>query len=89
MHVLRHEIVFGARQAVGVGPAIYHRQRLAKIAMSGRRFRRLPFQRRGVPGITAGLFASRHAPADIEQEQQLGGADDQGHHGDEGIQVLD
>ena len=42
--------------------------------MSGRGLRRLPFQRRGPPGIGARRLSLEQAPNQIEQEDQLGDA---------------
>src|ERR687898_2414753 len=55
--VLRDEVLLGARHVVVVGPAVDDRQLLAEIAVAGRRLGRLPFERRGAPGIAAGLPA--------------------------------
>src|ERR1700730_15996494 len=55
--VLRDEILFGAGHAVVVGPAVNDRQSLAPVTVLGRCIGRLPFERRGPPGIAARVLA--------------------------------
>src|SRR6202023_573590 len=75
--VLRNEILFGAGHAVVVGPAVNDRQSLAPVAMPGRCIGRLPFERRGPPGIAARGLAFEKRPDQVEQEYQLHGGDEQ------------
>src|SRR5215468_6690736 len=86
--VLRQVILLRARHAVIIGPAVDHRQLLAEIAMTGRCLRRLPLERRRLPGVAWGAFSFEKAPDQIEEEHELSSADHEGCDGDELVQPV-
>src|SRR5260221_10784802 len=66
-----HDVILcRSRHCEFVWSAITFRHDPGKVVM--RRWRRnVPFQRRGLPGIVAGLLALEHAPEKVEVEPQL------------------
>src|SRR5690606_14221414 len=74
--VLRQEVLGRARNAVIIGPTIDDRHVLAPIAVRGRRFRRLPFQRGGPPGVASRRLSGAKAPEEVEHEENLDRAHD-------------
>src|SRR5437879_7158622 len=87
-NILRNEILWRAWHAVVVSPAIDHRELRPPIAMSRRRLRRLPFQRRRAPGIAVGLGTFEEAPDHVVKEKELRDADDQRGDGDDLIRYV-
>src|SRR5436190_11737601 len=86
--VLRDEILGRTGDAVVVSPAIDHRQLAAEIAVAGLCFQRLPLERGGAPRVAAGGLAVPDGPDQVEDEDQLCGADDQRHYRDEDVEIV-
>src|SRR4051794_39391869 len=74
--VLRDVVGLETRNAVVVRPAIDGRKFFSEISVPGRRVRRLPLERGGMPGIAAGRLAPEVADEQVVQEHHLCGADD-------------
>src|SRR5271168_2497959 len=70
LHVLRQKVVYVARCAVFVGPAIHGRLVAGKVVVRRRRGND-PLERGGLPRIDAHLLAELQAPDQVDQEQKL------------------
>ena len=77
---LRDEVLSLAGYAVVVGPAMDLGKLRSPVTVDGRRVRCVPLERRGAPGIGIGLFSLPDAPDHVDEEEDLGCADNQGRH---------
>ena len=84
--ILRQPVFFHFRRTIFVWPPVNHRLGL-KVPVRRRRGGD-PFQSIRLPWISFGLLSCKQAPEEINQEENLRGAEDQRADGNENIPML-